>query len=190
MKLFRCFKFITGLLPPSHFDTRKRLLRYWFLHGNTGCIAPFSNISLSSSLRNLNCSGFKTGGLGDFPCTGFSRKRISNPWTIFMLFMSCISSTQFEQNNFSLPAKGTSRIGSAGNRSLTSGCTLLTLKQSVTQGNFVWWDNFWEWDYWDYLDKVLPRYPWNCGWYYFGAVVGLDSMYVLSVFWRAPSWLD
>ena len=74
MKLFRCFKFITGRLPPSLFDTRKKLLSYWFVHGDTGWIAPFNKISLSLSLTSLDSFWFKTGELGDFPSQGFQEK--------------------------------------------------------------------------------------------------------------------
>ena len=45
-----------------------------FLHGDTGYIALFNNISLSFSLTSLDCSWFKTGRFGDFPCIGFREK--------------------------------------------------------------------------------------------------------------------
>ena len=109
-------------------DTRKRLLRHWFLHGDTGCIAPVNNISVSSSLTSLDCFWFKSGGSGDFPCIGFSRKGISNPWTKFRIFGSCVSLAPFEWNNFSLPVRGSFEIGFVGNRVLTGRCTWLTLK--------------------------------------------------------------
>ena len=48
------------------------------MHGDTGSIAPFNKISLSLSLTSLDSFSFKTGELGDFPFSEFSRKGISN----------------------------------------------------------------------------------------------------------------
>ena len=126
MNLFRCFKFITGLLPPPFVDTRRKLLRYWFLPGDTDYIAPFNIISFSSSLTSLDCPWFKTGGLGNFPCTGFSRKGVSNLWTIYSQLEIIAKLDLLETGSFHMDA-----------------LCLHWSTEVITQGHFVWWCYFW-----------------------------------------------
>ena len=63
MKVFRCFKFISGIFPLSLFNSRNSLLRYWSLCGATGRIALSSALPWALSLTALIVPNLKFEGM-------------------------------------------------------------------------------------------------------------------------------
>ena len=132
----------------------------------------FNNISLSSSLTSVDCSLCKTGLSGDFPCTWFSRKEISNPWAIFRIFRSW---SNLNKKILVSLYFWNWICWKQGPYKLMNSAYIEVLM--VTQGNFLWWCYFWMTKFYLGILETVANI-------YFGVIVGLVYMYVVNDFWR------
>ena len=107
---FSYFKFITGLWPQSFFSTRNKFLTNFPFAGWTFLMAPFLNISFTSSFTSSSPSWLTIGWEGIFDWKVFEWNGILYPFTISKIFWSCVIFIQAPTKCLNLSANGTSGI--------------------------------------------------------------------------------
>ena len=123
MNQYNALRLIIGLLPPSFFGVRNKLLRNWLPFDQTRWMAPFLNISPTSRVINLDSCIDIWPWCGKLSWNGSSWKSIFNTDTYSNIFELFVRIFQFSKKYCSLSARGSFLFRLSEKRFNTKGCT-------------------------------------------------------------------